>query len=107
MQKSKQAAMVILLIGGLAAALLPNYGFSQSQSGCAKDNLGRVVCAPAGGIAVKSFDGVVCAPGSCVTDNLGYLKCSTQKGGGASRDNLGRPVCVGGCTSPSRDYCSD
>lgn len=78
---------------------------AQQQTGCAKDNLGNVVCAPAGGVAVRSMTGVVCAPGQCVTNNLGYLKCSSEKGGGASRDNLGNPICVGQCVSPSREYC--
>lgn len=86
----------------------PHSGFSQVQfqSGCVQDNLGRVVCAPAGGVAVNSFQGVVCAPGRCVENNLGYLKCSNEKSGGANRDYLGNPVCVGGCISPSKDYCA-
>ncbi len=78
---------------------------AQQQSGCAKDNLGKVVCAPAGGVAVRSMTGVVCAPGQCVTNNLGYLKCSSENGGGASKDNLGNPVCVGQCVSPSKEHC--
>ena len=80
-------------------------GNAFSQGGCAKDDLGRVVCAPAGGTAIESMNGIVCAPGRCVADNLGYLKCSSQLSGGASIDNLGRPVCVGSCVNPSKEYC--
>ena len=79
--------------------------FAQGRFGCTKDNLGHVVCAPAGGVAVKDLWEVVCAPGQCVVDNLGNLRCSSEKGGGASRDNLGIPVCVGKCINPSKEYC--
>ena len=75
------------------------------QNGCAKDDLGRIFCAPAGGSAVKTMNGVACALGRCVTDNLGYLKCSSQLGGAALKDDLGRPVCVGGCVNPTAQYC--
>lgn len=77
------------------------------QNGCAKDDLGRVFCAPAGGSAVKTMNGVACAVGRCVTDNLGYLKCSSQLGGAAIKDNLGQAVCVGGCVSPSKQNCQE
>lgn len=78
---------------------------AQTQGGCAEDALGKIFCAPPGGTAVQALDGVVCAPGRCVTDNLGYLKCSSKLGGGAITDNLGRVVCVGECVNPSKGYC--
>ena len=80
-------------------------GNTYAQDGCAKDALGRVFCAPAGGTAVRAMDGIVCAPGRCVKDNLGYLKCSSRLAGGAAIDDLGRPVCVGGCVNPSKEFC--
>ena len=30
------------------------------------------------------------ALGNCVTDNLGNIKCSGEKGGGATTDNMGK-----------------
>lgn len=80
-------------------------GAAFAQQGCGKDILGRIYCAPAGGVAVSTINGVACAPGRCVTDNLGYVKCSRETGGGAIRDNLGNPVCVGGCVNPIKEYC--
>lgn len=68
--------------------------------------MGKVTCAPPGGVAVASTDGVVCAPGQCVADIQGYLKCSSEKGGGAKTDLMGNPVCVGKCISPSKVYCA-
>ncbi len=87
----------------VAVALLAPYAFA--QSGCAKDDLGRIFCAPPGGYAAKTLTGVSCAPGQCVADNLGYLKCSRELGGSAMRDDLGNVVCVGGCVNPSSDFC--
>ena len=109
--------LVVKQLGGLVFmhyrvlklfALLVTVQFASvafAQSGCVKDDLGRIFCAPAGGYAVKTLTGVACAPGRCVTDNLGYLKCSRELGGGATKDDLGRAVCVGGCVSPSREFC--
>ena len=92
---------VILILLLAVASTIAN-----ADSGCTQDNLGRVFCAPPGGTAVNSLSGVVCAPGKCVADNLGYLKCSSEVGGGTTQDNLGRVVCVGGCVNPSKDYCT-
>ena len=78
---------------------------AMAQRGCVKDDLGRIFCAPAGGFAVKTLAGVACALGQCVTDNLGYLKCSKELGGSAMRDDLGNVVCVGGCVAPSSELC--
>jgi len=83
--------------------LIPSAAFA--QGGCAKDDLGRIFCAPPGGSTVKTFSGVGCAPGRCVVDNLGYLKCSSRQGGSAITDDLGRAVCVGGCINPSKEFC--
>ena len=87
----------------LVALLIQSTAFA--QSGCAKDELGRIVCAPPSGSVVKSLGGLVCAPGRCVSDNLGYLKCSKELGGGAIVDDLGRVSCVGGCVNPSKSFC--
>lgn len=78
-----------------------------AQRGCAKDDLGRIFCAPAGGVAVQTLTGIACSPGQCVTDDLGYLKCSKEFGGSAMRDDLGRVVCVGGCVNPSKEFCKE
>ena len=86
-----------------AALLSPLVAFA--QPGCAKDALGRVLCSPPGGYAAKTITGVVCAPGQCVADNLGYLKCSSELGGSAIKDNLGRVMCVGRCVTPSKEFC--
>ena len=94
-------------IAVVISMLLIFHSDAYAQSGCAKDSLGRVFCAPAGGSAVDSLTGVACAPGRCIADDLGYLKCSSEKGGGAIKDDLGRVVCVGGCISPSKEYCID
>ena len=82
-----------------------NIGYAQNQTKCVKDDLGHIFCAPPGGYAVRTLTGVVCAPGICVTDNLGYLKCSQELGGGAIKDDLGRVSCVGGCVRPSKEFC--
>jgi hypothetical protein len=79
--------------------------FAQSQSACVKDDLGRPVCAKAGGMAVKTLRGVACAPGRCALNNLGYWRCSKEPAGGAVKDDLGRVKCVGGCIDPIKDYC--
>lgn len=83
--------------------LLPSYLFAQSS--CAKDGQGRVSCAPPGGTAVPTINGVACGLGQCLVDGLGRVYCSSTKGGGASLDNLGRPVCVGGCVPASPMNC--
>lgn len=76
-----------------------------SQNGCQKDDLGKIFCAPPGGPAVNSMFGVVCAPGRCISDNLGYLKCSNQNNGDVIKDDFGRVVCVGECVNPTKEYC--
>jgi hypothetical protein len=76
------------------------------QNVCSNDSLGRLFCAPPGGTAIQTATGdVVCSIGKCVADNLGYLKCSSQQGGGATTDSLGRVLCVGGCVNPSKSLC--
>ena len=73
---------------------------------CVSTILNKNYCAPSGGTAIETYKGeVVCALGNCVTDNLGYIKCSGEKGGGATTDNMGRVACVGGCVSPRSDLC--
>lgn len=78
---------------------------SYAQSGCARDDMGRVYCAAPGGTAVRALTGIVCAPGNCISDNLGYVKCSSEIGGGVAKDALGRVVCVGQCITPSKEFC--
>ena len=91
----------LLLI--VSIALVSN--ISNAQNGCQKDDLGRIFCAPPGGTAVNSMTGIACAPGRCIIDDLGYLKCSNQTNGGVIKDDLGRVVCVGACVSPTKEYC--
>jgi hypothetical protein len=95
----KITCIALLIIGSLISDL------AHSQGGCATDLLGKPFCAPAGGSAVSTLKGVACAPGKCVTDNLGYVKCSSELGGGVAKDNLGRVVCVGKCVNPSKEFC--
>jgi hypothetical protein len=77
-----------------------------AENNCLIDSFGRTFCAPTNGSAFKTFtNDIVCSIGKCVTDNLGYLKCSVQQGGGAIVDILGKPQCVGGCVNPSKDLC--
>lgn len=94
-----------VLFGALLALITNLPAPANAQTGCAKDDLGRIACAPPGGVAVKSFHGILCAPGHCATDNAGYLKCSGQLGGGVAKDDLGRVTCVGGCVTPTKDFC--
>ena len=75
-----------------------------AQEGCAKDTFGKIYCAPTGGFAIAALRGVVCAPGRCVADGLGYLKCSSELGGSAIADDLGRVVCTGKCINPSKEF---
>lgn len=98
--KTKIVAFALALFG------IPLSAITDGRSNCAEDLLGNITCAPPGGIAVTTLqDGVLCAPGQCVSDNLGHLKCSSETGGGAQLDNLGRAVCNGGCVSPKKEYC--
>lgn len=86
---------------------MASVGYAQTNR-CETDDRGRAFCAPVGGSAVKSIRGeVLCAAGECVADNLGYLKCSSEKAGGVVVDHLGRVLCTGGCVSPSRMYCEE
>jgi len=89
--------MLLTMVSTVVAA--PN-------GGCAQDEFGRRFCAPTeSGTAVNTPDGVVCAPGHCTTDNLGDLKCSGETGGGIAKDESGRVVCLGGCISPTKEFC--
>ena len=79
-----------------------------AQKRCESDDRGQAFCAPLGGSAVKNIRGeVLCAPGDCIVNNLGYIKCSAEKGGGVSADNLGRVSCMGGCVDPSKSFCQE
>ena len=98
------AIFVILVLISLVHA---EDSSASNQEGCIKDTFGRIYCAPAGGAAVidKNTDKVVCAPGKCITDSFGRFKCSREANGGAAVENSGKVVCVGGCISPSREFC--
>lgn len=78
------------------------------QDGCEKDGFGRIFCAPAGGAAVmkESTHQVLCAPGKCVVDAFGRWHCSNEVGGDAILDDQKRPVCVGECIPPTKEYCT-
>lgn len=75
---------------------------ASAESDCAKDALGRVLCAPPGSFALMTITGVACSPGQCDTDNLGYLKCSSELGGSAIKDNMSPVACVRSCINPSK-----
>ena len=79
---------------------------AHSQSNCVRDNDGKAICAAPSGTAILAMEGVVCAPGRCVKNNIGYVKCSNTVSGAATTDLLGRVVCEGKCITPSKDYCS-
>ena len=77
-----------------------------AENECATDFMGKVVCAPPGGTAVVTYMGeIICARGKCTTDNLGYLKCSSVKGGGVGKDLMGNVTCVGTCVEPKKNQC--
>jgi hypothetical protein len=77
-----------------------------ADGGCIENSIGQVVCAPPGGSAQRNSVGqVVCAPGQCVVNSIGQIYCSSQQGGGAAINNIGQPVCVGGCVEASPSYC--
>ena len=79
--------------------------FADQQSSCVKDDLGRVFCAQPGGSAVQTNRGVVCGVGNCVTDDLGRVVCSRVQSGGVAKDDLGRPICLGGCDPAKVEMC--
>lgn len=81
--------------------------YSNADNSCAIDLKGIPLCAPAGGTAVETISGVVCAPGKCVIDNQGHPKCSSLAGGGATLDYQGNVFCVEGCISPSLNFCTN
>ena len=90
--------LIVLVIASANSLVL-------AQPSCTKDGLGRVFCAPPGGSAVPTLSGVVCGPGHCIITDLGKIVCSAQPGGGAIMDDLGRPICIGGCVPASKDFC--
>jgi len=95
------AVMVLLFF-----VTLKTEAFGQQR--CESDDRGQAFCAPHGGSAVKNIRGeVLCALGDCIVNNLGYIKCSAEKGGGVSADNLGRVLCMGGCVDPSKSFCQE
>jgi hypothetical protein len=87
----------------LALLFVTNLVFAQSS--CKADYTGKVYCAQPGGSAVETINGIVCAPGICVVNSLGFLKCSNVVAGGATVNDLGKTFCLGGCINPSKDYC--
>jgi hypothetical protein len=77
-----------------------------AQTTCKTDFMGNVICAPPGGVAVATYsDEILCAPGQCTSDNMGYLKCSDVVGGGVGKNLLGDVECVGKCISPKKEFC--
>jgi len=94
--------LILMMLLTIASA-----GVEAANGDCAKDEAGRTFCPPTiSGSAVRTPDGVLCAPGLCTTDNSGDLKCSGQTGGGISKDETGKVFCLGGCISPTKEYCS-
>jgi len=70
------------------------------------DQYGKVLCAKEGGGAVRDrYGNVKCGLGSCATDDMGQVKCSSQPGGGAIIDSNGKVKCLGGCQDASSQLC--
>lgn len=77
-----------------------------AKDNCANNDLGNIVCAPAGGSIMTNKDGmVVCGLGQCVVNKSGMFLCSAQPGGTASVNNQGVAVCSGMCVTPSKNNC--
>jgi hypothetical protein len=72
---------------------------------CKKDFVGEIYCAPFGGMAIKTLDGVACSVGKCLIDNLGQIQCSNVVGGSVIKDATMTVKCVGKCVAPSKDLC--
>jgi hypothetical protein len=78
----------------------------EPKRGCISDALGQPVCAPANGWITKDALGQpVCGLGQCLKNALGQYVCSSQPGGYAALNALGRVVCTGGCETASRSSC--
>ena len=81
-------------------------GVALSHQGCEMNSLGKPVCAPPlGGIAKDKYGQPVCGNGQCLTNNLGNIVCSAQKGGYSTIDARGQTVCTGGCEPASASSC--
>jgi len=78
--------------------------YAQSND-CKKDFVGEIYCAPFGGMAIKTLDGVACSVGKCLIDNLGQIQCSNVVGGNVIKDATMTVKCVGKCITPSKDFC--
>lgn len=89
----------------LAHITVASYALAQQQPSCLKDDLGVVYCAPPGGTAKRTLDGIVCGIGQCRTNDLGEVICSKRPQGGVMVDDLGKVVCVGGCVPASKSLC--
>lgn len=78
-----------------------------SHAECAKDNIGRVLCAaePGGGAAVDGIGRVLCGKGQCRKNGIGIVYCSKVRGGGAETDGIDTVRCLGGCEQGSQNMC--
>ena len=72
---------------------------------CEKDYVGQIFCAPPGGVAIKTLNGVVCGKGSCAKDAIGKFVCSNTPSGGVSISITRHVICIGECESPKDEYC--
>lgn len=81
-------------------------GQSQSDSGCATNRSGELVCTtPGGGMKNDLYGELLCGPGNCVTDQRNNILCSGQPSGAASLDQTGNAVCSGGCVPATKEAC--
>jgi hypothetical protein len=85
--------------------LFSNVVVTFARENCQSDYQGTPFCAPPGGMAVQTINGVFCALGKCIADNQGFVKCSDTVGGGATNDDQGNVYCVGNCVSPKKELC--
>ena len=75
---------------------------------CTADDYGKILCAAAGGGAIKDGSSKVqCGVGFCAMDELGKVWCSKEPGGAAAVDSYGKVKCVGGCDAGSENLCQE
>ena len=78
----------ILSVALAISVLLMN---SAIAGGCAVNNLGQVICAPAGGgAATNNLGQVVTGTGGCARNNMGQVVCADESGGGTAVNNMGQ-----------------
>lgn len=96
-----------LLAAGLLAGLLAVASPGWAGTECVNDQTpDAVICPPPDGeLVINRQGGKVCAPGWCVEDVEGKIKCSGVPGGAALLDHSGHALCVGGCQEAGEALC--